>query len=118
MRRVIRAFPSARIGSLETVSESPWARSRGGNVYSLAPSLRSDPTGEHMNPSDERSWSGILMQFEAALRRVGHHVDSIGPLKPSVTLWGRMKGRFYRHVLGRIYAINPDPAVFRARSIH
>jgi len=71
----------------------------------------------HADPDDEGFWSGIPMHIAASLRSAGHEVCTIGPLEPDVTLWGRLKGRFYRHALGRNYSINRDPALFKARAI-
>ena len=70
----------------------------------------------HMDPNDEGFWSGTPMQIVMALRAAGHDVATIGPLEPNVTLWGRVKGRWHRHVFGRTYTINRDPALFKARA--
>lgn len=72
----------------------------------------------HMDPNDEAFWSGIPMQIGQSLRAAGHEVVTIGPLKPGVTRWGRIKGRFYRHAFGKNYLINRDPGVNRARAVH
>src|SRR5262249_22148241 len=70
----------------------------------------------HMDPNDEGFWSGTPANNARALRNAGHEVATIGPLLPHVTLWGRVKGRFYRHVSGRVYLIKMDPALVRARA--
>ena len=72
----------------------------------------------HMDPEDEAFWSGIPKNIVRGLRDAGHRVTTIGPLQPQVTLWGRIKGRFYRHVWGKVYLINRDPAVARLRAQH
>jgi glycosyltransferase involved in cell wall biosynthesis len=72
----------------------------------------------HEDPMAEGFWSGIPMNIVGALRRAGHEVSTIGPLEPNVTLWGRIKGRFYRHAFRRNYLINRDPAVCKARAVH
>jgi glycosyltransferase involved in cell wall biosynthesis len=70
----------------------------------------------HADPLDEGFWSGTPMHIVGALRDAGHEVATIGPLEPRVTLWGRIKGRFYRHAFGQNYLINRDPSVCRARA--
>jgi glycosyltransferase involved in cell wall biosynthesis len=72
----------------------------------------------HMDPEDEAFWSGTPKNIVGGLRDAGHHVTTIGPLKPQVTLWARIKGRLYRHVCGKVYLINRDPAVARLRAQH
>jgi glycosyltransferase involved in cell wall biosynthesis len=72
----------------------------------------------HADPNDEGFWSGTPMHIVGALRDAGHEVSTIGPLEPGVTLWGRIKGRFYRHAFERNYLINRDPAVCSARAVH
>jgi hypothetical protein len=71
----------------------------------------------HIDPNDEGFWSGTPANIARTLRNAGHEVATIGPLLPHVTLWGRVKGRFYRHVSGRVYLINRDPALVRARAM-
>jgi glycosyltransferase involved in cell wall biosynthesis len=71
----------------------------------------------HINPNDEGFWSGTPANIARALRNAGHEVATIGPLLPHVTLWGRVKGRFYRHVSARVYLMNRDPALVRARAM-
>jgi glycosyltransferase involved in cell wall biosynthesis len=68
------------------------------------------------NPEDETFWSGIPLHVIGSLRAAGHRVTSIGDLSPGVTLWGRIKGRLYRHLQGTNYVINRDPAVLKARA--
>ena len=72
----------------------------------------------HMDPEDEVFWSGTPKNIVGGLRDAGHHVTTIGPLQPQVTLWARIKGRFYRHVCGKVYLVNRDPAVARLRAQH
>jgi glycosyltransferase involved in cell wall biosynthesis len=70
----------------------------------------------HMDPEDETFWSGIPMNIVHGLRQAGHRVTTIGPLQPQVPSWARIKGRFYRHVRGKVYLINRDPTVARLRA--
>jgi glycosyltransferase involved in cell wall biosynthesis len=71
----------------------------------------------HDDPMAEGFWSGIPRNIVGALRHAGHDVFTIGPLEPNVTLRARIKGRFHRHVFRRIYLINRDPAVSKARAV-
>lgn len=72
----------------------------------------------HMDPNDEAFWSGIPLNIVKNLRDAGHRVTTIGPLAPEVTLWGRIKGRLYRHVIGKTYLINRDPGIAKRRARH
>jgi hypothetical protein len=72
----------------------------------------------HENAMVEPFWSGIPFNVVHALRDAGHSVTCLGPLLPSVTLGGRIKGRVHRHLAGKTYLINRDPAIFRRRAPH
>ena len=72
----------------------------------------------HMDPEGEAFWSGIPRNIVRGLRSAGHRVTTIGPLKPHVTSWARIKGRFHRHTRAKVYLINRDPAVAHQRAQH
>src|SRR5471032_1274840 len=68
------------------------------------------------DPDEMGFWSGTPRHFILALRRQGHEVVTIGPLNPTMPLWGRLKLHFYHRALGKRYLMNRDRALLRSRA--
>ena len=70
----------------------------------------------HGNLQSELLWSAIPLNIARTLQAMGHEVQTIGDISPAVPPYSWIKTQFYKRVLGRIYLINRDPAVFAARA--
>jgi glycosyltransferase involved in cell wall biosynthesis len=69
-----------------------------------------------LSPEDESFWSGTARSAVLNLRRLGHQVTSIGPLKPEMPLIEWVKERIYRHILRLRYETDRNPAILEARA--
>ncbi len=70
----------------------------------------------HGDPVSEDLWSGIPLNIVRTLRELGHEVVLIGALQPHVPVFSRVKSAIYKFLFKKVYVINRDPSVIRART--